>query len=71
MRRGSLIVEYRARTDALDETLELSAGGGLVDISGHAPLGEASEEYARLEESVVGLVGSVARRSRSPTRSAP
>lgn len=60
MRRGSLIVEYQTRTNALDEMPDLTAAGDwLVDISEHVPLGEAGEEYARLEESVVELVASV------------
>lgn len=60
VRQGSLIVEYQTRTNALDERPEPSAaGGGLVDISEHVPLGDAGEEYARLEESVVELVASV------------
>lgn len=57
VRRGSLLVEYQTRTNALEETPKLSgAGGGLVDISRHVPLRDAGERFARLEESVVDIV---------------
>lgn len=56
VRRGSLLVEYQTRTNALEETPEVSGGGGLVDISRHVPLRDAGERFARLEESVVDIV---------------
>lgn len=59
VRRGSLIVEYQTRTNALEETPEFDAtNGGLVDISEHVPLAEAGEEYAQVEDQVVDLVAS-------------
>lgn len=59
VRRGSLIVEYQTRTNALDETPDFAAtDGGLVDISEHVPLAEAGEAYAQLEADVVDLVAS-------------
>lgn len=59
VRRGSLMVEYQTRRNALEETPGLSgAGGGLVEISQHVPLREAGDRYARLEESVVDIVAS-------------
>lgn len=57
VRRGSLLVEYQTRTNALEESPDFSAAaGGLVDISRHVPLGDAGERFARLEESVVDIV---------------
>ena len=57
VRRGSLLAEYKTRTNPLEETPDLgSASGGLVDIAEHVPLREAGDEYARVEECVVDLV---------------
>lgn len=57
VRRGSLLAEYQTRTNVLEETPDLHAGGGsLVDIAEHLPLGEAGEEYARVEACVIDLV---------------
>lgn len=56
-RRGSVMVEFRTRANAADETPDMTQRmGGLVDLSDHTPLREAGEKYATLERDVIELV---------------